>query len=30
MIAHRVHMYMHPSLIHSQNPNPDSSNRISS
>jgi len=29
MIAYRVHVYTCTSLIHSSNPNPDSSNRIS-
>jgi len=29
MTAYRVHVYTHASLIHSRNPNPDSSNRIS-
>ena len=28
MVAYRVHVYTRASLIHSPNPNPDSSNRI--
>jgi len=29
MIAYRVHVYMRASLVHSPNPKPDSSKRIS-